>query len=600
MVREDFMRIITRREFTGMLGVSALGAAALGGLAGCVPMQEAAKEGGKVQTAYVGDKAIYALDYAGSWRNKTHKVDTKNTLYYPVFFIYADGHVDGGGAQSLADELGLVDFLRENEATAYILGSLGDDYDDDEDGQFFLDALDKVYAKPNNLKVVGFGKGASFVNRVVSQENWCVAGIMSYQGETGELPKYGVPAYVSGSGAMRVAAPYIEADKATDTSTIDGMARYANPQERYEIVVINETEETKAEAFANAWDKVFANNGRVGMIENSYWNHVASKEWPCAYVSYVTPEKYDFTRNVVTEDLAGDGTTCLWYEYLPKGFGEAQPGSVPLVMMLHGNGNDPRSQFVSSGWAEVASNEGIMLLEPEWQGSTIDGVEYAAMTTSDSTGDDNLIPTMIESVLAKYSEIDTSRIYVEGLSRGAANTANIGLTCPELFAGVASHSGATYTRDFDIGVDHVTFNASLADSVERNAETYDLPWYFVVGDSDDTFPLVPMQLRGTQSELLLTLRNYQQLNGMKQTEYANLDGSVNEYFGFEPEGYGQVINSGSMTMYGGTLSNDAGEPRISLNVINSWSHWNYEPTAQLIWDFLKHYRREGTALVYEA
>ena len=52
-------------------------------------------------------------------------------------------------------------------------------------------------------------------------------------------------------------------------------------------------------------------------------------------------------------------------------------GRGDTVIMLHGNGNDPRIQGESSGWVEVAATHTIMLTSIEWQGRTAQDTTFA-------------------------------------------------------------------------------------------------------------------------------------------------------------------------------------------------------------------------------
>lgn len=91
-----------------------------------------------------------------------------------------------------------------------------------------------------------------------------------------------------------------------------------------------------------------------------------SMERDFQYVDFVTPKSLNITRHVITKDLNGNGQNSLWYEYLPQQTLKAEDDSVPVVLMSHGNNNDPRTQFESSGWAQFANENGIILIESEW------------------------------------------------------------------------------------------------------------------------------------------------------------------------------------------------------------------------------------------
>lgn len=59
-----------------------------------------------------------------------------------------------------------------------------------------------------------------------------------------------------------------------------------------------------------------------------------------------------------------------WFEYLPNQVIDTKKDSVPLVLTLHGNGNDPRVQADSSGWIELAAKENYRCI-PEWQDASV-------------------------------------------------------------------------------------------------------------------------------------------------------------------------------------------------------------------------------------
>ena len=60
-----------------------------------------------------------------------------------------------------------------------------------------------------------------------------------------------------------------------------------------------------------------------------------------------------------------------WFEYLPNQVIDTKKDSVPLVLTLHGNGNDPRVQAYSSGWIELAAKENFIVVSPEWQDASV-------------------------------------------------------------------------------------------------------------------------------------------------------------------------------------------------------------------------------------
>ena len=133
----------------------------------------------------------------------------------PLFFIYPDAALDSVSAAALVSELGLPDIVRDFHASVYVINPSEGKYDDAADFDAFVWMFNR--SRPGNLKVVGIGDGASFVNRVLlPRAAGHIAGILSIDGKTGRAAKDGsdgVPAYIAGKkelvelAAERLTAP---------------------------------------------------------------------------------------------------------------------------------------------------------------------------------------------------------------------------------------------------------------------------------------------------------------------------------------------------------------------------------------------------------
>ena len=282
---------------------------------------------------------------------------------------------------------------------------------------------------------------------------------------------------------------------------------------------------------------------------------------------------------MVTEDLNGSGTLSLWYEYIPAIVENAEPGTVPVVFLMHGNTNDPRTQYDTSGWAHVAAREGIILVCPEWQGHTYQGYTYEPMTADANVTPDADFVKVVEKVLAKYPQADASRVYMSGLSAGCRNTTNNGLANPKYFAAGAGQSGP-------FGVSEENFAIAAA-----NAEKYDFPIIYFSGDRDEYLMKTYDTLEDNGA--FQTLRAYETLNDMPLTELSDLTEENLKVYGVKwDEVYTIEPTAENLcTIYGGVIRNAAGV-EISMNRIEGWGHWNYAPDVELMWNFLKQYARD--------
>lgn len=514
----------------------------------------------------------------------TLSIETENNVNAAKFLIYVDGHTDKDAAQKLVDELGISDIIKKSASTAIVVNakSSSGKYTD-EDVDIFIDLLQTKIGPTSNLNLIGIGKGATFINQKLSQYDWGVAGIMTYGGKAGAAPKYSVPTYVSNSRAS-VAKAYKKANNATSETTNGTITTSVNPDNRFEIVVENSAKEDVATAFQNAWTNVLSKFGRIGNISRedgavgTWYLKTNDVEREFQYFDSVDAIT-NVERTIVTKDLDGDGVDSLWYVYMPEQSKNAV-GTVPVVFLMHGNTNDPRTQWDTSGWANIASEEGVILVCPEWQGHTYQGYTYDPMTDDTNYTPESDFTKCVKDVLASYPQIDQSRVYISGLSAGCRNTTNNSLVNTKYFAAGAGQSGPFINTDSNY--------AKLKSQVEANADSLDMPIIYFSGDKDE-------YLSGDFDKLSMTgalqdVQLFQELNNMAVTSVADLKAEYGEVYGIPFDTYGKVENEGLCEIVGGTMTNAKGV-EISVNRIKDWGHWNYPADAELMWNFMKKYSR---------
>jgi hypothetical protein len=268
----------------------------------------------------------------------------------------------------------------------------------------------------------------------------------------------------------------------------------------------------------------------------------------------------------VTEDLPGLGLS-LRYEYLPQAAMAAAPKTAPLVIMMHGNNNDPRIQGESAGWPELAAKSNIILTSIEWQGRTSQEKTVFAAIGEKGT------MILLDHLLAKFPQIDPSRVYLTGLSAGAMNSLNWGIDNVSRIAAVAASSAPFSTA------------ALIENAAKVKADHNYLPMYFVAGTHD---MYKPLPVNTTQRSFYGAIRAYALLDDIKAPDAPDL--SLNELFGLKLDGqtWGDMGGTRALT---GTLSNSQGV-MIKLVGLDPYGHWNYKPAAADIWAFLSRYRRD--------
>ena len=391
-----------------------------------------------------------------------------------------------------------------------------------------------------------------------------VAGILTIGGKPGKsVAPAGVPAYVAGKGAAKVARPYRKANA-------------AHAGESLLRVVVNPAEVPFKELLADAWKEVLGRNYRFNNYKHTHYEGSPFGQYGAGELEpYLDCEALGIKR-IIVEQPTGKDTRWLWYEYWPRELLDGAPEhSVPVVVLLHGNMNDPRTQAETSGFLQVAGEDRFFVVEMEWQGTP----NYQAM------GHDG-IETVLYQLFAKYPQLDPSRVYAEGLSAGSITATALGIKKSHVFAAVGGHSGGIFAGPFK---GYTPFDPLWAEATQKRGAV-EMPYCSVLGTADNVVPYIKPD-NWTDNNYLNAWNAYEQMNGMEVIR--ELDFSVDPVFGqalqdretiVTNKGDGIVMETGQR--YKGDL------PLIKIVAVMDYGHWNFMPTARIMWDFFKQVRRD--------
>ena len=500
------------------------------------------------------------------------RAEGRSYNFTPVFFIYPDTKLDKDGAAQLLSDLDIQPLLDDNYGTTVVVNPTGDKYDATADFDVFVQ-LFNLFRGPGNLKLVGFGQGATFVNQVLApRAGGQVAGILSVGGKPGKsVDAAGVPAYVAGKGAAKAAKPYQNAIA-------------AHSDEPLLRVVVNPAVETPKEILADAWKQVLGRNYRYNNYQHTHYEGARFGQYGSYELEpYLDCEALGIKR-IIVEQPTGKETRQLWYEYWPEELLEGAPAhSVPVMVLLHGNTNDPRTQAETSGFLQVAGEDRFFVVEMEWQGTP----NYQAM------GHDG-VEAVLYQLLSKYPQLDPSRIYAEGLSAGSITATALGIKKSHLFAAVGGHSGGIFGGPFK----GYTTKDILWDEATQKRGAVEMPYCSVLGTLDNVVPYIKPD-DWKNNNYLNAWNTYEQMNGMEVV--SELDFSLDPVFAQQMQdretivtnkGDGIVVETGQL--YKGKV------PLIKIVAVVDYGHWNFMPTARIMWDYFKLFRRdpETKKLIY--
>lgn len=515
---------------------------------------------------------------------------TRADVVIPTYYIFA-GSKTQEEANKIVEELNMINNLEQWGAQVYVVNPLNEEGYGNDDKEAFIDL---VGIGVKNVKVIGIDEGSTFVNNYISQSCYFVAGMMLYGGEINEnLEKNDVvPAYLSNSNE-NVQAFYKHINEATEEENSDKYTIYRNKDNSLQAVAVSSKEEDLSEAFNNAWESIFSQNYRQHNDISEFYN-LSARDVTDSYDLIEIPifEDLDISYNqMIDERVTGMSGKYTWFEYVPNSINESENESVPLIVNLHGNQNDPRLQGDSTGWPELAAKENFIMVAPEWQDKEVN------FFGCDGLGEEGVM-NLIKDLKVKYPQIDPSRIYLTGLSIGGAESFLLGAKYSDVFAAVGIVSGVNV----------------FAEEVAEISENYtggEVPLLYICGDHD-FFQMIPVDgsskygtqyLYGDQvwdedenTHIFSSLQAYQKINGLEVTE---MDMSKNEYYGIGLDNQ-QWTKLGDKDMYTGTLSNENGVV-MELAAVKDLAHWNYKPEAEYIWNFFKNYERniENGELIFK-
>jgi len=149
--------------------------------------------------------------------------------------------------------------------------------------------------------------------------------------------------------------------------------------------------------------------------------------------------------------------------------------------------------------------------ELEWQGKP----GYAAM------GHDGIENTVMQLV-QKYSQIDPTRIYTEGLSAGAMTSSALGVKKSHLFAAIGAMSGGLFPGGGVFGGDGIYNEAVQKRGFVETA-------YIGVFGTDDAVIRYPKNNDWKGNSVINAWKIYETMNGMEVVE--DYDFTLDEAFG---------------------------------------------------------------------
>ncbi len=134
------------------------------------------------------------------------------------------------------------------------------------------------------------------------------------------------------------------------------------------------------------------------------------------------------------------GTPRSYRQYLPTGFNALTEPGVPLIIAMHGLG-DNMTNFSNVGFHYIADTARFIVVYPQGSLNAFSQTSWNNGTLlSASTNDIGFLSMLVDTMKVKY-DIDLSKVYFTGFSMGGIMSYHMLCALPNRIAAIASVSG---------------------------------------------------------------------------------------------------------------------------------------------------------------
>ena len=439
--------------------------------------------------------------------------------------------------------------------------------------------------------IIGIDGGATFINNYIASTFDYVtriAGMLLVGGDMERIRDVAsfVPVYLVNPSAMAV-EKYKAANQVNACAYDGDDVSYFNQLQPLQKVVVSGAKELSAELVDKVYHDFLIKAERNAVIRSGLNNAstlYANYNFNQAPYSLdrrialfnsretaglvITEHREDRFKDIARED--NGEYIDEWWEILPEEVldGTAPEHSVPLVMLCHGNGDDPIQFADEAGWLTVAADHRVAVVSPcnQYIGTYADhSHRYAAM------------PAVAEYMLAQYPALDPTRVYVNGYSMGGDTTFVSLYAKPQLFAAA---------------VPMAAMPGSIVPTQEQLAafETLDMPTMILSSTADMAIDDDEHFIQ-SYIDMLNIILGYNEMEALGAPDY-----DAYGMLGFKADHFRQIKVNNEFKNYTWLFDNADGVPMAGVNITDFLPHGLYPEYGKVAWDFMQHYSRDPETL----
>jgi len=312
--------------------------------------------------------------------------------------------------------------------------------------------------------------------------------------------------------------------------------------------------------------------GRGRAIILKYWRHLLI----CGIIAVLTPMLL-----LPVLPKARASSSGIWQQYAYNGPAGSRPyfvytpanyqvgTAVPMIVMLHGCTQTPADFAAGTQMDQLADQKQFIVVYPQ-QTSTYNQEScwnwFDPADQSRGSGEPAIIAGIAQAVAQNTSQwtIDTHRIYVAGLSAGAAMSVIMGATYPDIFAAIGVQSGLEYKAATTSNDAFTALRQGGPDPTQQGQVAYN-----AMGSAARVVPTIT--LHGTSDYLVYPVNGEQVVQQWMQTDHLASQNTYNASFNSPTSTTnGQVAGGRSYTVY--TWNDNNGNEVQEYWVVNAMGH----------------------------
>jgi poly(hydroxyalkanoate) depolymerase family esterase len=264
--------------------------------------------------------------------------------------------------------------------------------------------------------------------------------------------------------------------------------------------------------------------------------------------------------------------------YVPRNYSATT--TAPLLVALHGCSQDPDNFAAGTRFNALADTYNFLVLYPQ-QTDTANLNQcwnwFLRENQDRGKGEPALLTALVDDITSRYS-VDRNRVYITGMSAGAAMAVILGACYPDYFAAIGVHSGLEYRAASDL------VSAQVAMTLGGpNPATQGQLAYFSAGVAVRVLPVIVFQ--GTADYTVAPVNGGQVIQQFITTDDYADDGLANNSVSSTPSNTqtGQVPGGYSYTLDTYTYRNQVLMQYYKIDGLgHAWSGGSASPPATFV------------------